>query len=514
VVFVLVGCVALSLSASGWSQSEPAPLSVNDAQDARPIWSPTRPDNGQAAEPASSTLRLVRDGWGQSRPETVASSNPSALRWRSRTPAEAPVQAHEGAIPLMPANWQGIIDSPSIVQTVAHQQRTDAFQDPFGDRRPPADSRALPGLAPADNAPVDDGPALLLSTLDQLLPPYEEVEPSGMAVQAQDPGLPSLDNLRSAPTSPEAPAPAIRLQQQTQPAPSPTRSKYQPTAPRASNPAAAGEPSRANGAPPPPLATPAPSVDSPAPRPWDRRADADHPRIYNDRDCEREDEKCQAARLALRQNPITNISLDITASFKPDAKTAEEEREAAENQLRRMPSRAWHNRRGEVLAEGRIVDIRNRRIVVLQEDGSRQTIPLGQLGEDETCFLAAWWQVPTECALGDEQFAPRFWQPVAFTWKASALCHKPLYFEERQLERYGHTTGPFTEPVLSGAHFFLNVAVLPYKMGMNPPNECQYPLGYYRPGSCAPRLLPPVPISPRGALFQAGAVTGLVFLLP
>jgi hypothetical protein len=156
-------------------------------------------------------------------------------------------------------------------------------------------------------------------------------------------------------------------------------------------------------------------------------------------------------------------------------------------------SRVWHDRQGSVLAEGRVVDVRNRRIVVQQEDGSTRTIPWGNLGEDETCFLAAWWQVPTECALGDEQYTPRFWQPVTFTWKASAVCHKPLYFEERQLERYGHTTGPFTEPVLSGAHFFLNVAVLPYKMGMNPPNECQYPLGYYRPGSCAPRLLPPDP---------------------
>jgi hypothetical protein len=74
--------------------------------------------------------------------------------------------------------------------------------------------------------------------------------------------------------------------------------------------------------------------------------------------------------------------------------------------------------------------------------------------------------------------------------------------------------GPFLDPLHSGAHFFLNVAVLPYKMGINPPLECQYALGYYRPGSCAPWLVPPIPLSFRGGLMEAGAVVGLVYLIP
>lgn len=479
----LIGGAILSIPTPGLGQAEPAPLHVHDTEEVRPIWSPSRPasDRGSTTATSSSTLRLVREGWGQSRPETISHSNPSGLRWRGPSGKDVPVPADDSLIPLTPANWQGIMNPPSpSVQTVAHQDFDDAFQDPFGDRlarnnEPPP----LPDLPSAD-----DASSSLLPMLDELLPPYEEEgRPGSTAETTGDFALPSLGQPQS----------------QREPG------RSQDTTPRSSG---------ASNEPPPPLAAPAPSLDSPAPLRQDLPADEDRRRIYNDRDCQREDEKCQAARLALRQNPIQNISLDITASFKPDARTAAEEREAAENQLRRMPGRVWRDRQGNVLAEGRVVDIRNRRIVVRQEDGSRQTIPLGQLGEDENCFLAAWWQVPTECALGDERFRPRDFEPVAFTWTASALYHKPLYFEERQLERYGHTTGPFTEPVLSGAHFFLNVAVLPYKMGMNPPNESQYPLGYYRPGSCAPRLLPPVPISPRGALWQAGAVTGLVFLLP
>ena len=100
------------------------------------------------------------------------------------------------------------------------------------------------------------------------------------------------------------------------------------------------------------------------------------------------------------------------------------------------------------------------------------------------------------------------------TWKASALCHKPLYFEQIQLERYGHTSGPWSQPFLSGGHFILNIAALPYKMGINPMNECQYALGYYRPGSCAPWLLSPIPLSLRGAAAEAGAIFGGGALFP
>jgi hypothetical protein len=106
------------------------------------------------------------------------------------------------------------------------------------------------------------------------------------------------------------------------------------------------------------------------------------------------------------------------------------------------------------------------------------------------------------------------WAPITFTWKASGLCHKPLYFEDVQLERYGHSCGPFLQPIASGAHFFLTVPLLPYKMGLEPPDECMYSLGYYRPGSCAPYMLDPIPLSVRAGLAEAGVVTGLVFLIP
>lgn len=111
------------------------------------------------------------------------------------------------------------------------------------------------------------------------------------------------------------------------------------------------------------------------------------------------------------------------------------------------------------------------------------------------------------------EFRGRNWCRTNFAWKASGLCHKPLYFEDVQLERYGHSWNPVLQPFMSAGHFFASVALLPYHMGINPPNECVYTLGYYRPGSCAPYMIEPFPLSLRGAVFEAAAVTGFYFWL-
>ncbi len=122
---------------------------------------------------------------------------------------------------------------------------------------------------------------------------------------------------------------------------------------------------------------------------------------------------------------------------------------------------------------------------------------------------------PFECSIDNgQEYQGRSWEQTTYMWKASALCHKPLYFEDEQLERYGHSFSPCFQPFVSGAHFFLTLPVLPYCMGVEPPCECIYALGHYRPGSCAPYMCNPIPLSPRGALFQAGAVTGAAAILP
>lgn len=124
-------------------------------------------------------------------------------------------------------------------------------------------------------------------------------------------------------------------------------------------------------------------------------------------------------------------------------------------------------------------------------------------------------EYPFECSLDDGSvYAGRNWPQVTYQWKAAANCHKPLYFEQHHLERYGHSWGPCVQPIVSGAHFFTRLPVLPYCMGLTPPNECIYPLGYYRPGNCAPYMVDPIPFTWRAAMFQAGATVGVGAVLP
>jgi len=121
---------------------------------------------------------------------------------------------------------------------------------------------------------------------------------------------------------------------------------------------------------------------------------------------------------------------------------------------------------------------------------------------------------PFECTGRHAPFQPRAWAQTTYLWKASGLCHKPLYFEQVQLERYGHDWGPVLQPFVSGAHFFATVPILPYKMGLQTPQECVYTLGYYRPGSCAPYMIQPLGFTWRAAAFQAGVATGTAAAIP
>jgi hypothetical protein len=103
---------------------------------------------------------------------------------------------------------------------------------------------------------------------------------------------------------------------------------------------------------------------------------------------------------------------------------------------------------------------------------------------------------------------------VTFTYKASCLAHKPRWFQQPKLERYGHTFGPVLTPIIAAGHFFVMIPCLPYNMGLEPAWECVYPLGWYRPGDCAPYTLGPLPLSAQAAATQAVITTGLWFLFP
>jgi hypothetical protein len=383
------------------------------------------------------------------------------LRWQSRPrpAAPAPHDDREGprsvGQPVRPTRggWNITRVDPQVRPASG---QSDPFRDPFGDR-----------------AGKSDGPELVLQ------PTQAEV------------GIEELPPPRTA-TRPQPPV-AGREGPVLRPVPAPEGGA-----------AAAAQP---------------PALWSISRRLNQRRSEAGLPpcdRIYNDRDCCEALADCEELRQRLRADSIRNISLDITPRYNPDPNVTREEEEAERrDRLALLEVRTWRNRDGRVVATGKMTNLENGAVVLADDAGTEVArVPLRELGDDELCYVNAWWRLPSECTPGGKERVQRAWAPSTFCWHASALCHKPLYFEEVQLERYGHTAGPIRQPFISGAHFFINLAGLPYNMAIHPPTECQYALGYYRPGSCAPWMIPPIPLSLRGAAAEVGAALGFAYLVP
>lgn len=102
-----------------------------------------------------------------------------------------------------------------------------------------------------------------------------------------------------------------------------------------------------------------------------------------------------------------------------------------------------------------------------------------------------------------------------YLWSSPASRHKPLYFEQPNLERYGsHICGDCLASVTATSCFVGCALSLPYQLATEPPRECVYTLGSYRPGGCNPHFLHLSPIRLKGLVAQGAAVSGLVFLFP
>ena len=231
-------------------------------------------------------------------------------------------------------------------------------------------------------------------------------------------------------------------------------------------------------------------------------------------DCQLATKACNDDFAAIRKRELTDMSIDITPSIEPREFDMARVDQIREEKLADAAPRPWRDRKGNVIADGTLEDFRFGQVIVRTVNGTERKISEHKLSDADRCYVNAWWELPEECNFEGEQFVMRDFRMSTFTWTAAATCHKPLFFEEVSLERYGHTAGPLVQPIVSGAHFFGNVFMLPYHAGLTPPNECIYPLGYYRPGECAPWIVPGFPMSSRGFKWQGLALGAGIALLP
>jgi hypothetical protein len=112
----------------------------------------------------------------------------------------------------------------------------------------------------------------------------------------------------------------------------------------------------------------------------------------------------------------------------------------------------------------------------------------------------------------DRQFEPRNFAHIHYCWEPTNLYHNPIYFEDVDLERYGHTRNYLVQPVFSLLKFGGQLVGLPYQMSIYPMWDRQYSLGYYRPGEWVPYKYCQVPWNAKAAVVEAGVITGSYFL--
>jgi len=91
------------------------------------------------------------------------------------------------------------------------------------------------------------------------------------------------------------------------------------------------------------------------------------------------------------------------------------------------------------------------------------------------------------------------------------FCYRPLYFEELNLERCGNTYGCATN-IVSAVHFLTNTAALPYRLATQRA-DCPIPTrGDCRTCQAFSHDIEPFGFEPKGALIEAAAIAGFVFL--
>jgi hypothetical protein len=99
-------------------------------------------------------------------------------------------------------------------------------------------------------------------------------------------------------------------------------------------------------------------------------------------------------------------------------------------------------------------------------------------------------------------------------WSAANTFSYPRYFEDRMLERHGHERFGCYQPLASGARFFATFPMLPYLGAIQHPCECEYTMGYYRPGSCTPAFRQRPPYDRRAIVAESLAVGSAIAIFP
>lgn len=129
------------------------------------------------------------------------------------------------------------------------------------------------------------------------------------------------------------------------------------------------------------------------------------------------------------------------------------------------------------------------------------------LPEDRAATLFA---PPAEAS--PEAFRRADWHTSVYAWVPPEFFHRPLYFDDQPLERYGQTSYPRLQPAISTAKYFGDVIFMPYKIVVDGHHQWVSNLGYERPGTYMPpvreRLITPPHTYPRREVLDRPPLPG------
>ena len=121
---------------------------------------------------------------------------------------------------------------------------------------------------------------------------------------------------------------------------------------------------------------------------------------------------------------------------------------------------------------------------------------------------------PQEITLSENAWTPRTYAPSLYAWQASNICYNPLYYEDVQLERYGHSYPFFVQPFVSIGRMTVQAVGFPYQAVIDPPSLRRLSAGLLPAGRMCSQVDLPDPLEPRGGPGRSGCDYGNVLPLP
>jgi hypothetical protein len=120
---------------------------------------------------------------------------------------------------------------------------------------------------------------------------------------------------------------------------------------------------------------------------------------------------------------------------------------------------------------------------------------------------------PEEPVISTKAYTARTFPGHLLLVEPAYVCYGPLWFQERNAERYGWDLG-IVQPPLQAGIFFADLLTLPYHMGASLFHGPECSAGQCLPGDPVPYRLYPPGLSLSGGILEAGAIVGALAVFP